>query len=436
MPTFPPLRIGPAEVRLPLCEATAERLAKTLLAIPDEVNCQSLAETIRIDPALAYWVSINAKNAQGLPCPETLEQAAAHLADHLLEWLQSGDCSQSHDSKPEATDFPKIGPKKIAQLIRQAARQVDDNSLDASPEYYRELVDRFGQFVTDEPDDSTSEPTDGPIPDALQLLIKQATRHQKESVPGIGRTLFRLAEKLARLKRLESNFQEQLEHEKLEAMAEFAAGAGHEINNPVAVIAGRAQLFLQSETDPDRRDGLALINAQAKRVFEMIADMRLFARPPEPTFSPFDLNGLIVEVIDQVAPTYAERMVKLKRIAPLDALEIDADRDQIAVVLLAMLRNAVEAIGHDGNVEIGAELLEENQVQISLTDDGPGVDDEARRHMFDPYYSARQAGRGLGLGLSKCWRIVVTNHGGQIDVETAPGRPTRFMVVLPKDRPT
>ena len=69
-----------------------------------------------------------------------------------------------------------------------------------------------------------------------------------------------------------------------------------------------------------------------------------------------------------------------------------------------------------------------------MSDDGPGITDEARRHLFDPYFSARQAGRGLGLGLSKCWRIVVTNHGGRIDVDSRPGGPTVFAITLPKRR--
>ena len=89
-----------------------------------------------------------------------------------------------------------------------------------------------------------------------------------------------LAARLARLAALEDRFRRDLEQEKLAALAEFAAGAGHEINNPLTVIAGRAQLFLREETDPERRRGLALINAQAMRVYEMIADLRLFARPP------------------------------------------------------------------------------------------------------------------------------------------------------------
>src|SRR5690606_20308915 len=73
-----------------------------------------------------------------------------------------------------------------------------------------------------------------------------------------------------------------LEREKLEALAEFAAGAGHEMNNPLAVIAGRAQLLLKDETDAQKRRELAVIHAQAMRVHEMIADLMLFARPPQP----------------------------------------------------------------------------------------------------------------------------------------------------------
>jgi signal transduction histidine kinase len=91
-----------------------------------------------------------------------------------------------------------------------------------------------------------------------------------------------IADPLVRLARLESDFQRALEFEKLEALAEFAAGAGHEINNPLTVISGRAQLLLREETNPERRHALALINAQAMRVYEMIADMMLFARPPRP----------------------------------------------------------------------------------------------------------------------------------------------------------
>ena len=93
--------------------------------------------------------------------------------------------------------------------------------------------------------------------------------------------------------RSESDFERAVEAEKLAALAEFAAGAGHEINNPLTVISGRAESLLRDETDPERRRALALICAQAMRVHEMIADMMLFARPPRPELQQVELIGVI-----------------------------------------------------------------------------------------------------------------------------------------------
>ena len=101
------------------------------------------------------------------------------------------------------------------------------------------------------------------------------------------------------------------------------------------------------------------------------------------------------------------------------------------MALRALLRNAQEAIGHNGHVEVNL-AASEDDVRIRVADDGPGVTPEQRRHLFDPFYSARQAGRGLGLGLSKAWRIVVTNHGGRIDVVSQPGQGATFTVTLPR----
>ena len=94
-----------------------------------------------------------------------------------------------------------------------------------------------------------------------------------------------------------------------------------------------------------------------------------------------------------------------------------------------MCKNSLEAIGHGGRVEIRLGINGDH-VEIQLLDDGPGILPEQKRHLFDPFYSARQAGRGLGLGLSKCWRIV-TNHGGRIDVSSEPDQGAVFTITLP-----
>ncbi len=109
-----------------------------------------------------------------------------------------------------------------------------------------------------------------------------------------------IADQFARPAQWEADFQRALEAAKLEALAEFAAGAGHEINNPLTVISGRAQLLLRDERDPERRHALALISAQAMRVHEMIADMMLFARPPRPELQPVELVELIDDLLKEI----------------------------------------------------------------------------------------------------------------------------------------
>jgi signal transduction histidine kinase len=240
-----------------------------------------------------------------------------------------------------------------------------------------------------------------------------------------------LSASLARLNDLQTRFETLLEHEKLEALAEFAAGAGHEINNPLANISGRAQLLLRDEPHPQRRRELATIVAQAQRAHEMIADLRLFARPPRPEPRRTDLVGLVDDALGELALEAAERSITIVRTGEPGPIEAEIDPVQIRVAIHALGRNALEAIGCDGHVEVAVRRRGDH-VELRVSDDGPGILPEHRRHLFDPFYSARQAGRGLGMGLSKAWRIV-TNHGGCIEVADTE-RGAAFSIVLPAPR--
>jgi signal transduction histidine kinase len=170
------------------------------------------------------------------------------------------------------------------------------------------------------------------------------------------------------------------------------------------------------------------MNAQAMRVYEMIADMMLFARPPQPNLERFDAVQWIDALVADLQPAAARQETVLTRTGSREPFDIEADRTQLTVAVRALVQNAFEALTSGGNVQV--ELLSiEAEVQIRVIDDGPGISEAERRHLFDPFYSARQAGRGLGLGLSKCWRIV-TNHGGKVDVESSPGHGAKFTITL------
>jgi signal transduction histidine kinase len=241
-----------------------------------------------------------------------------------------------------------------------------------------------------------------------------------------------LIERLTAHESLQVEFERALETAKLEAMKELAYGAGHEINNPLANISARAQTLLRAETDPERRRALAAINTQAFRAHEMIADMMLFARPPQPRLESCDAGRILQTVVGELAATAAEQQVWLQLNLPDKPVSLMADATQIAAAVRCLLVNSLEALVTGGQITIALRAAAPQQpwIVISVTDDGPGIPAEMRAKIFDPFFSGREAGRGLGLGLSKAWRLV-TQHGGRIEVESRPQTGASFTISLP-----
>jgi signal transduction histidine kinase len=226
---------------------------------------------------------------------------------------------------------------------------------------------------------------------------------------------------------------ENLETAKLLALAEFAAGAGHEINNPLATIVGRAQALLKQETDPGRRQSLATIAAQAFRIRDMIGDLMVFARPPAPVPRRLVLNDAVRAIVDRFQEEARERNCSLIFDAEATVF-VTADPTQLNVALSELVRNSLDAVPSSfGEIQlsVASETLEKRSFAVAIiADNGRGLSEADRAHLFDPFYSGRQAGRGLGFGLCKCWRIV-TNHGGRIKVESAPETGSTFRLYWP-----
>lgn len=227
--------------------------------------------------------------------------------------------------------------------------------------------------------------------------------------------------------------EESFVRRKLEAMAEFAAGAGHEINNPAATIVGRAGQLLRGETDPDRRRHLATIGAQAYRIRDMIGDAMLFARPPRPALEQVDVGAILTEAIASLEGKLTAKRLTVLREEGSIPLSVSADRTQLVIVCCELLRNSTEASANGSEIEVAVDCVEvdgHERVEIRVSDSGKGMTDIEREHLFDPFFSGRQAGRGLGFGLPKAWRIV-QQHGGTLTLETRDASGTTFVVRLP-----
>jgi signal transduction histidine kinase len=272
------------------------------------------------------------------------------------------------------------------------------------------------------------------------------------------------------------DFAAAVEAAKLQALYNFAYGLSHEINNPLANIATRAQTLLLDETDPQRRRKLTTINQQAFRAHQMIADLMYFARPPSPRRQEVDLAELARTAVAEMQDQARQQETRLSYTGASGPLIATVDPGQITMALKAIITNALEALRKEGSVEVNAECRMQNaecgesevqgptskvdpahavpiapnlqsairnpqspaanpqsairNLQLIVADTGPGIPPEIRPHIFDPYFSGREAGRGLGLGLSKAWRIVEL-HGGTIEVECPAEGGARFTLALP-----
>jgi len=236
------------------------------------------------------------------------------------------------------------------------------------------------------------------------------------------------------LLRKSEEWERELLAAKLESLAEFSAGAGHEINNPLGTITGRVQLLLMKEVDPGRRQMLEIIGGQALRVRDMIGDVMLFARPPRPVCERIELGvwlpGMLTRFVEQ-----GKKQGTLLDVEIAEEVVLWGDATQAGVAIGALLHNSLNALGEGGKIRLTAEpVLRANSTEmiarIAVEDDGPGLSPAEREHLFDPFYSGRQAGRGLGFGLPKAWRIV-TMHGGTIRAIEREPRGVRMVIDWP-----
>ena len=228
------------------------------------------------------------------------------------------------------------------------------------------------------------------------------------------------------------DFSSALENAKLESLVEFAAGAGHEINNPLAAIVGRAQLLLKQETNPDRRKSIVAIIAQAMRITDMIGDLMLFARPPQPRLASTDLGAIVTELVNRFQAELHDRKITCTVQRSPDSLLITADPTQTAVVVSELLRNAMHAATPNGWIDLTLEPIvgrpeidaadshpphdlppieARSYLGLTIDNSGPPLTAAEQAHLFDPFFSGRDAGRGLGFGLCKVWRILQLHRG-------------------------
>ncbi len=227
-------------------------------------------------------------------------------------------------------------------------------------------------------------------------------------------------------------------------LAELAGGFIHEIKNHLSTLGLNLQLLAEDFEQPrDQRERRALervqrLQSECQRLVEVSNDFLRFARIKDLNLAPANLRGVVEELIDFFEPMARAHHIEIKRYLPADLPHVPLDRDMFKQALLNLMLNAQQAMsGGDGQVPgpegQGGELTiqaapEPGGVSLSLIDTGRGMPPDVAAKAFTPFFSTRQGGTGLGLPTT---RRIVEAHGGRIDLQSEPGRGTKFTIHLP-----
>jgi signal transduction histidine kinase len=224
------------------------------------------------------------------------------------------------------------------------------------------------------------------------------------------------------------NIDAEVEARYWSAVSEFGAGAGHMINNPLGAIAGLAERLIDGEAEPERRTSLHKIKQQVDRVHRMIRDLHLLGRPSSEQTSSSSFADCVANGVAKAQSRWLERPTARITISNLSVdVPVGMYGSDLVRVVEELVANAIESAGADGFVEIKAERTA-NGCTLAVIDSGPGFSDEERANAFSPFFAGRSAGRGLGMGLPVCRRLL-ERVGGRIVLERR--RPTTVTVHLP-----
>ena len=224
---------------------------------------------------------------------------------------------------------------------------------------------------------------------------------------------------------------ELLRAERLAAVGRVSSQITHEIRNPLNAISLNAELLaevLEPAASAEARSLLRAIGREVDRLNAAVEEYLLFARLPRPQKAREDLNEILTGLLDFVSPEMEAAGVELRRELGHGLPPVLADEGQLRAAFLNLLRNSREAMPNGGSVTVRTRVAADGSVEAEVRDTGGGIPEEDLPRIFDPFYSTKERGTGLGLPFAM---QVAKEHGGSVRCETEIGRGTAFFLRLP-----
>lgn len=221
--------------------------------------------------------------------------------------------------------------------------------------------------------------------------------------------------------------------DRLAYLGKLAGGLAHEIKNPLSTIMVNLDLLREDlEGRGESTDKMALrkveiLKQETERLEEMLEDFLSLTKGLEIDASPLNIDTVVEEVLDFVGPELQRRGVEVRKFFDADIPPCKADRNLIKQALLNIVINAKDAMKDGGELMVRTSAGPDS-VRISITDTGSGIPDSQLQRIWDPYFTTKKEGSGLGLPTAK---RIIEEHGGTIEALSEPGRGSSFTIVLP-----
>lgn len=239
------------------------------------------------------------------------------------------------------------------------------------------------------------------------------------------------AELESRLHQLEASQEQLLQAGKLAAVGQLVSGVAHEINNPLTVIVGHAEILSRRLANSDHQRHVDGILDGAARAAKIVQGLQTFGRPRPREIAGVDLRDVVTRVLALREDGLRVKGIALSRDAPETVPAVRGDAAQLEQVVLNLVLNAEQALAGSPAPQIAVRVTSvEGWVRVTVADNGPGIARDVLPRIFEPFFSTKPVGQGTGLGLSICYSIVQSHHG-RLTVESNPGNGATFLLELP-----
>ncbi len=348
--------------------------------------------------------------------------------------LYVGMLEQPHTALKKKVSLLFTGVLLAGALFGLAVSGYTGNLLSRPIRELKGLVQRFSAGERDLRIETSSGDEIGELAQEFNTMTA-ALRQREDAIIQLNKSLEakvqeRTAELEAKNQLLLKTQGELVKAEKLAAVGELAAGVAHEINNPMAIIRGNAEILLMDlqEGHPNREEA-EIISHQVSRVEGVVGNLLSFARHQRKTVMAVSINQILEEILQQVKHHVPLGGITVVREFTGGDNKIEGDENQLRQVFTNLIVNAVQAMEGGGMLTVRTVLtMAAGTCRVEIGDSGDGIHPEQIKDIFTPFFTTKRSGTGLGLSVSYG---IVRNHGGGITVRSEPGAGSLFTVTLP-----